>query len=312
MDMKRLEISRLMDEYVDGEFFPEGGSSTDVEAVKARVLANAAPSGKRRMPPLKAALLAAALALAACLTLAVATQLPQRIYGLLVGGTAVEEQWVDEYGIHHSAFHITDLDFKDPVVLSGGRLWLTVDGECTDITDFIDADTPYIITRTSSEHGNTVHLVVGGTPDSFGYVQLLEVNAEGGYVPLQSSNYYTAWLFSDGHGISEDSFTDEDWGLFNQLNRDDFRAFELKLKKGPLTQEERQELDRLDSGLGEAIVAYQYSGWFVSARAQLYGQTIPWALCGGASDHQRHRFHGLLQEGGDITVEDMEAISLDP
>ena len=61
MDMKRLEISKLMDEYTDTEFFPTGGSTADLEAVKGRVLAQAAPA-KRRRRPLKMALLAAAIA----------------------------------------------------------------------------------------------------------------------------------------------------------------------------------------------------------------------------------------------------------
>ena len=32
--MKRLEVSKLMDDYVDDEFFPEGGETADVQAVK--------------------------------------------------------------------------------------------------------------------------------------------------------------------------------------------------------------------------------------------------------------------------------------
>ena len=58
--MKRLEISRLMDEYEDNEFFPQGGETADLQAVKARVLAQAAPAKQRRML-LKMTLLAAAL-----------------------------------------------------------------------------------------------------------------------------------------------------------------------------------------------------------------------------------------------------------
>ena len=50
MNMKRLEISRLMDEYQDNEFFPEEGSSAGTQAVKDRVLAQARPGKKRRIP----------------------------------------------------------------------------------------------------------------------------------------------------------------------------------------------------------------------------------------------------------------------
>ena len=62
--MKRLEISKLMDEYEDNEFFPEGGSTADVEAVKNMVLAKVAPAEKkRRMPRFAQVMLAAALAM---------------------------------------------------------------------------------------------------------------------------------------------------------------------------------------------------------------------------------------------------------
>ena len=64
--MKRLEISRLMDEYTDTEFFPAGGSAADTQAVHERVLAQAAPAKKKRMPPLTKVLIAAALAVGAC------------------------------------------------------------------------------------------------------------------------------------------------------------------------------------------------------------------------------------------------------
>lgn len=60
--MKKLEISRLMDEYTDTEVFPEGGNAVDVQAVKDRVLARAVPAKKRRAPHWKTTLIAAALA----------------------------------------------------------------------------------------------------------------------------------------------------------------------------------------------------------------------------------------------------------
>ena len=66
--MKRLRISKLMDEYTDTEVFPEGGSTADPEAVKRWVLSHAerpvkklAPQ-KKSMPRKKKLWLAAALA----------------------------------------------------------------------------------------------------------------------------------------------------------------------------------------------------------------------------------------------------------
>ena len=77
--MKRLEISRLMDEYVDNEFFPQGGKTADTQAVKDRVLAQAAPAKRRRKPTLKMALLAVVL------VLLVGAGLPEKIYRLVTG-----------------------------------------------------------------------------------------------------------------------------------------------------------------------------------------------------------------------------------
>ena len=77
--MKRLEVSKLMDDYVDDEFFPEGGETADVQAVKDRVLAQAAPA-KRRRAPLKMVLLAAALAAGA--VLCIAASLPTTVFHL--------------------------------------------------------------------------------------------------------------------------------------------------------------------------------------------------------------------------------------
>ena len=71
--MKKLEISRLMDEYTDNEFFPQEGETADPPAVKARVLAQAAPAN-RRAPRKKRLLWAAALA--AVMVLLVGAGLP--------------------------------------------------------------------------------------------------------------------------------------------------------------------------------------------------------------------------------------------
>ena len=160
MDMKRLEISRLMDEYVDGEFFPEGGSSTDVEAVKARVLANAAPAGKRRMPPLKAALLAAALALVG--VLCIAAGLPGLVYQL-ANGTLTFTQT--------SNSKIATV-FSDVIMnLEDNRVFSLLNGEHVDITDRISQDTPYITDCSDPETGLTHYIIMGGTPEHYGWFE---------------------------------------------------------------------------------------------------------------------------------------------
>lgn len=133
--MKRLRISSLMDEYMDTEFFPTGGSAMDPGAVKERVLAQATPA-KRRVSPLKTVLLVAVLGVG-CL-LSIAAGLPMRVYQLVTGDSMVVQAdgagWYYTYTSHKNG---------SPIVLVDGRLWLVLpDGERTDITDLIDADTP--------------------------------------------------------------------------------------------------------------------------------------------------------------------------
>ena len=177
--MKRLRISKLMDEYTDTEFFPTGGSAVSSEAVKARVLAQAVTAGKRRRPSLKTVLLAAALA-AGCL-LSVAAGLPVKVYQLVSGGSMVVQ--TDGAGWYYTYI---SLENESPVVLEDGRLWLVLpNGERTDITDLIDAETPCIVEGEDPETGLNNYLVVGGTPEDYGLAV---------YQKMPSGGYnYTGW-----------------------------------------------------------------------------------------------------------------------
>lgn len=310
MDMKRLEISRLMDEYQDNEFFPEGGSIADTQTVKERVLAQAAPVKKRRMPPLTKVLIAAALAVG-CLTLSVMADLPQRVYGAIVGGTVVAEPVQLENGFQSTQYTLTDVNWDCPIVLEGGRLWLTIDGTRTDITDLIDEETPYIVSRTFPENNSTAHLVVGGTPEDFGFVQYIELD-EGIPLDVCSSRYWTDWLFTDGHGYSEDSFTTQDWDTVDQLIENHIRKDSLwyKFRNGDASEEERLELARLNNRMGGTILVLQYRPWVVNAREQLGFFACSWGLSAGHSDYQRTLFNNLSdQKGGQFSLEDMEIVS---
>ncbi len=163
MDMKRLEISKLMDEYTDTEFFPTGGSTADLEAVKGRVLAQAAPA-KRRRRPLKMALLAAALAAMCLLTVGAG------LAGIFAISPSDVHITVDEEMEH--------LDFTQHndrwLIVEDGRFFLDFDGSRTEITGEFDADTPYIHT-VNDPSGVTFHYVVGGTPDNYGYTEFIIV-----------------------------------------------------------------------------------------------------------------------------------------
>lgn len=189
--MKRLEISKLMDEYMDNEFCPEEGSATSTAVVKARVLAQASPAKKRRMPRWKTALIAAALAVGA--VLCIAAGLPATVYHLLNGGTVTVQQGPNGY----KSYDFSNQFPTEPVVLENGRLWLVLDGERTDITDQINMETPYIMEHTDPESGLTNFLIVGGTPEDFGYCSYQEVPS-GGFAGGGSGGCYTSYSTIDG------------------------------------------------------------------------------------------------------------------
>lgn len=159
--MKRLEISKLMDDYVDNEFCPEGGQTADTEAVKARVLAQVkAPAKKRHRPTLKTALIAAALAVGALLS--IAAGLPGLVYQL-ANGTLTFTQT--------SNSKITTVYSEVIMNLEDGRVFSLLNGGHVDITDRIGQDTPYIIDCSDPETGLTHYVVMGGTPEEYGWFE---------------------------------------------------------------------------------------------------------------------------------------------
>lgn len=188
--MKRLEVSKLMDEYVDNEFFPEGGETADVQAVKDRVLAQAAPA-KRRKTPLKMVLLAAALGVAGLLCIAATGPLTQ-LYHMVSGDSMLIQ--TDPTGQHY--LHISWQDTSTPIVLEDGRLWLVVGDERTDVTDLIDENTPYIVEGEDPDSGLKNYLIVGGTPEDYGWQIWMEMPL-GGYSG-GGWNTYTTYYDVDG------------------------------------------------------------------------------------------------------------------
>lgn len=164
--MKQLEISRLMDEYQDNEIFPEEGCAAEPEAVKARVLAKVKPPArKRRLTGRKKLLLAAGLA--AALVLLVGAGFPSMVYRL-ANSTLRFEQTPNSTSVayEHGTSSMTAED---------GRLFFVLDGERTDITDLIDADTPYIYDGSDPETGMTYYLIMGGTPEHYGWLEWVKV-----------------------------------------------------------------------------------------------------------------------------------------
>lgn len=195
--MKRLEISKLMDEYVDNEFFPEGGSADGVEAVKDKVLAKAAPARKRKAPPLKVALLAAALAVGCALC--IAAGLPDRVFHLAFGGKAFYRP--------SDGLYVESFNGIDPVAAEDGRLWLTVNGERTDITDLVDENTPYIYDNTDPATGYRDYLIVGGTVEGYGWFECYEI--ENGRFAGSGSNRHNIYCTIGGVSYDYSTLTEE-------------------------------------------------------------------------------------------------------
>ena len=166
--MKHLEISKLMDEYQDHEFFPEGESAAGPEAVKDRVLAKiAAPAGKQRLSRKKKLFLAAGLAAALVLMGAGLPSVVHQVYRL-VNTTLSFVQTPDGTGVTYE--HCTS-----SMVAEEGRLFFVLDEERTDITDLISADTPYIYDGSDPETGLTYYLIMGGTPENYGCLEWVKV-----------------------------------------------------------------------------------------------------------------------------------------
>lgn len=165
--MKRLEISKLMDDYVDSEFFPEGEGIADVEALKARVLAEATPARKRKMSRFAQVMLAAALA-AGCV-LCIAAGLPDMVYHMLSGTMSLEQ--IEKRKIIGFQPNVN----PNPVVLRDDRFYLITEDGQVDITDRIDLDTAYICDYSDPEAGIEHYLIIGGIPGSYGWLEWISV-----------------------------------------------------------------------------------------------------------------------------------------
>ena len=159
--MKRLRISKLMDEYTDTEFFPTGGSAVSSEAVKDRVRASVNVQTKKKPTPRKKKiLLAAALAAAMVLLMGAGYPFFQR---LLVNGELSFRQTADG--------RITSFVQHGPLMeAEDDRLYFVPEeGQRVDITDLVSEETPYIYDGSDPDAGLTYYIIMGGTPESYGW-----------------------------------------------------------------------------------------------------------------------------------------------
>lgn len=167
--MKRLTISKLMDEYQDNEVFPQEGSAADVEAVKNRVLAGAKTPAKQRgrIPTRKKVLLAGALA--AIMVVLVGAGYPY-IQHRLISGELFFQQTADSRITGH-------VHYGPPIIeMEEGRLFFNQgEDQRVDITDLISEETPYLYDGSDPDDGKTYYIIAGGTPEHYGYLEWITV-----------------------------------------------------------------------------------------------------------------------------------------
>ena len=162
--MKKLEISKLMNEYVDEELQPREGL-VDRERVKELVRAR---MGRRRVQKRRVLLVAAALAV--CLGL-VGWSYGERIFQLVGGGQVTIGGSIGEgYGEVHTSDGYDENGQPLVVSLEEGRLWVVVRGQRVDVTDQVDENTPYVDTWWDGE-GNFYYVIIGGTPEDYGWYE---------------------------------------------------------------------------------------------------------------------------------------------
>ena len=167
-------------------------------------------TGKRRMP--KAAKLVLAAALAAGCVLSIAAGLPAQVYNFVSGGQAVIQTSAD--GKMVSGTLTMDGEGQTPIVLEDGRLWFVNGGERTDITDRVDDSTPFVYEHTDPATGNKGYLVLGGTPEDFGWAEFFM--AEDGTCSMAGENAWEYMVPVDGKLIPMTELTQAQRDQLNQ------------------------------------------------------------------------------------------------
>ena len=187
--MKELRISRLMDDYQDDEFFPEGEQTADVEAIRAQVMGRVHVAPAKRMPRRKKLLLAGALA--AVMVVLVGAGLPYIRYQL--AGSALSFEGSDDGSRVITLSSVEVLDVKD------GRVFSLLNGGREDITDQISEDTPYLIDRSDPDCGVVNYVIMGGTPEACGSFEwIVTPNPFSDDGRVQCGYSYDTWQMSDG------------------------------------------------------------------------------------------------------------------
>ena len=159
-----LKISELMDDYIDNEVCIEGDTLVDNEELKSLVLGQAKTKG--RMKPLFKTTMVAAAAMAVLAAVMAATTIIGGRFTTDSGGVGTYEVYPNGRG--SASFDIGE----DVLVKEGDRLYFVIGDKSTDITDIIDSKKPYIYSYEVEGNSQPIHIIIGGTPEHYSYVQL--------------------------------------------------------------------------------------------------------------------------------------------
>lgn len=159
---------------------------SDRERVKELVCARV---GRRRVQKRRVLLVAAALTV--CLGLvgwSCAEVYGERIFQLVGGGQITIGDSGEEHYVEAHPSDGYDENGKPLLVsLEEDRLWVVARGQRVDVTDQVDEKTPYVDTWWDGE-GNLYYVIVGGTPEDYGWYEGVTVpDGSGGGSGILSS-----------------------------------------------------------------------------------------------------------------------------
>ena len=156
------------------------------------------PVKRRGVRPLRAGLIAAALAVGCVLS--IAAGFPAQVYNFVSGGS-VAVTFAGDDVIDKSTDETSD-ELSEPIVLEDGKLWFVNGEERTDLTGLIDGDTPYIYERTDPATGNKGYVILGGTVDDFGWAEFVQLdNGDLDYSRLMGNGSFDCFATLDGKRI---------------------------------------------------------------------------------------------------------------
>ncbi len=162
---------------------------------------------KGRGPSVKALALAAALAVGCVLS--IAAGLPAQVYNFVAGGSTVIEADGGEAYIN-----LAGGEEAGPISLENGRLIFDADGEKIDVTDKMDADTPYVYERTDPKTGNKGYVVLGGTVEDYGWAEFFLT--EDGACSMMGENAWNNLVPIDGKDVPLSELTEAQMDMLNE------------------------------------------------------------------------------------------------